>query len=324
MFSGLARFPNDDVRQLSSYDALADALAKDEALVWADLEEPTPEELQSLGHLIGADEAALEDCLLGEQRPRIDEYEDHIFVVLYGAIGPGPAPRFDPRKLALFCGKRFLVTVHHEPLRAISMIRERCQRHPALALAHGVDALAHQIIDLMVDNFVDLADHHEARLEELEEQSLSPEVDESILEGVSDLRRELLDLRRVAASQRELLTPLATGEYDYISEDLGQRFNHVRDHLIKVVELIDALRERLAGVRDNYHMALTDRTNDVMRTLTIFAAVLLPLSVIAGIYGMNLPVWPSGENPLSFWVVVGAMVALGGGFLWYFKRRGWL
>ena len=324
MLTGFARFPDSGVRELSSYEGLAEALATEETKVWADLEEPAPEELQSLGHLIGADEAALEDCLLGEQRPRIDEYEDHIFMVLYGVIGPEPAVRFEPCKLALFCGRRFLITVHRKPLRTIGTLRERCQRHPDLALANGIDALAHQIIDLMVDNFVDMADHYETRLEELEEQSLSPEVDESILEGVSDLRRELLELRRVAASQRELLTPLATGEYDYISEDLGQRFNHVRDHLIKVVELIDALRERLAGVRDNYHMALTDRTNDVMRTLTVFAAVLLPLSVIASIYGMNLPVWPSPESPLSFWVVVCAMAALGGGFLWYFKRRGWI
>ena len=324
MLTGFARFPNSGVRPLLSYEDLATALTTEGATVWADLEEPAPEELRDLGRLINADEAALEDCLFGEQRPRIDEYDDHIFIVLYGVIGPESAARFEPCKLALFCGRHFLVTVHRKPLRTIGMLRERCQRHPDLALANGIDALTHQIIDLMVDNFVDMADHHETRLEELEEQSLSPEVDESILEGVSDLRRELLELRRVAASQRELLTPLATGEYDYISEDLGQRFNHVRDHLIKVVELIDALRERLAGVRDNYHMALTDRTNDVMRTLTVFAAVLLPLSVIASIYGMNLPVWPSPESPLSFWVVVCAMAALGGGFLWYFKRRGWI
>ena len=324
MFSASARLPDNSTKQLDSIDALADVWAHDGAFVWADLEAPTRDELSRLGRVIGADEAALEDCLHGEQHPRIDEYEDHIFVVLYGAIGPEPDPSFDPRKLALLCGKRFLVTVHSEPIRAIGAIRRRCERHPNRALVDGVDALLHQIIDMMVDDFVDLADRHESRVEELEERSLSRTVDDSILEAVLGLRRDLLELRRVAAAQRELLTPLSEGEFDYISEHLGQHFSHVRDHLVKVVELIDAQRERLAGVRDNYHTALAVRTNDTMKTLTVFAAVLLPLSVVAGIYGMNLPVWPSSDNPLSFWGVLAAMVAMGGAFLLYFKRRGWV
>ena len=203
-------------------------------------------------------------------------------------------------------------------------MRDRCGRHPTKVLAQGVDTLLHQIIDMMVDNFLGVADKYEDRVEELEERSLSQSVDESILEDVSNVRRDLLELRRVAAAQRELVMPLSEGEYDYVSERLGQHFNHVRDHLIKAVELIDAQRERLTGVRDNYHTTLAVRTNDVMKTLTVFAAVLLPLSVIAGVYGMNLPVWPASESPFSFWVVLAAMVAMGGAMLVYFKRRGWL
>ena len=324
MFTAFARVSDDSTTQLDSIDALADIWARDGAAVWADLEAPTPEELSKLGRLIGADEAALEDCLQGEQHPRIDEYPGYIFIVLYGAIGPDQDPLFDPHKLAVFCGEQFLITVHREPLLTIGTIRERCSRHPKNTLAHGPDALLHQIIDMMVDNFVDVADKYETRVEELEDQSLSQAVDESILEDVSGLRRDLLEVRRVAAAQRELLTPLAEGEFDCVSERLGQRFNHIRDHLFKVVELIDAQRERLTGVRDNYHTTLAVRTNDVMKTLTVFAAVLLPLSVVAGIYGMNLPVWPPPEHPLSFWIVLATMVAMGGGLLVYFKRRGWL
>jgi len=324
MFTAFARFPDHRVERLESVEALADVWAKDETAVWVDLEEPTEDELRALDQVIRVDEAALEDCLRGEQRPRIDEYDDYAFVVLYGAIGPEPDPQFDLRKLAAFCGKRFLITVHREPVRTIRTIRQRCDRHPTTALANGTDVLLYQIIDMMADNFVDLAEKYENRLEKLEERSLAPGVDESIRENVLNLRRELLELRRVAASQRELLTPLAEGEFDYISDKLGQRFSHVRDHLIKVVELIDAQRDRLTGVRDNFHTALASQTNDVVKTLTVFAAVLLPLSVVAGVYGMNLPVWPPSDNPLSFWGVLAAMAAMGGGFLLYFKRRGWL
>ena len=324
MFTAFARFPDHSVERLGSVETLAAAWARDGTTVWIDMEDPTEGELREVDRIIRVDEAALEDCLHGEQRPRIDEYDDYAFVVLYGAIGPEPDLRFDPRKLAAFCGRNFLVTVHREPLRAIGTFRQRFDRHPAHVLADGPDALLYQIIDMMIDNFVDLAGKYEDHLEEIEERSLAPGVDESILESMLNLRRELLELRRVAASQRELLMPLAEGEFDYISEHLGQRFSHVRDHLVEVVELIDTQRERLNGVRDNYHTALAVRTNDVMKTLTVLAAVFLPLSVVAGIYGMNLPVWPSPEHPLSFWIVLAAMAVIGGGFLLYFKRRGWL
>ena len=324
MFTAFARFRDDSVQGLPSIDALADAWSRDDTVVWVDLEDPAEEELRALDRVIPVDEAALEDCVHGEQRPRIDEYDDYVFVVLYGAIGAEADPGLQPRKLAAFCGRRFLITVHREPLRTIRTIRERCSRHPASVLANGVDVLLYQIIDMMVDNFVDLADRCESRLEELEDASLAPGVDESILEGVLNLRRELLEIRRVAASQRGLLTPLAEGEFDYVSETLGQRFSHVRDHLIKVVELIDGLRERLSGVRDNYHTAVANRTNEVMKTLTVFAAVLLPLSVVTGIYGMNLPVWPPADHPFSFWGVLVLIIVMGGGLLAYFRTRKWL
>ena len=324
MFTAFARLPDNTVRRLESVETLADVWETHDTVVWVDLEEPTEGEVRALDRIIRVDEAALEDCLHGEQRPRIDEYDDYVFVVLYGAVAPEPSSGFDPRKLAIFCGKQFLITVHREPVRTIGAIRQRCDRHPERTLADGVDVLLYQLIDMMVDNFVDLADMYESRLEKLEEKSLARSVDESVLEDLLDLRRDLLELRRVAASQRELLSPLADGELDYVSEKLARRFSHVRDHLIKAVELIDAQRERLAGVRDNYHTALAVRSNDIMKTLTVFAVVLLPLSVIAGIYGMNLPVWPPEENPLSFWGVVGVMVAMGGGLMLYFKRRGWL
>lgn len=324
MFTAFVRSADNSVRQLDTLEALTKTWPTDRGLVWVDLEAPTDEELRSVGCLLHLDDAALEDCLYGEQRARIDEYEEYAFMVLYGAIGLEPEPEFQPRKLAVFCAPGLLVTVHQEPLRTINTIRDRCTRHPATTLANGIDGLLYHVIDLMVDSFVDLANKYEDRLAELEEESLASDVDASILENVLGVRRELLELRRVAASQHELLSPLAAGEFDYISESLGPRFRHVRDHLVHVVELIDAQRERLTGVREHYHTALATRTNEIMRMLTLFAAVLLPLSVVAGIYGMNLPIWPSEDNPFSFLIVLAVMLAMAVGLLLYFRRRKWL
>ena len=153
-------------------------------------------------------------------------------------------------------------------------------------------------------------------MEDLEDRSHEPVPDDSLLADVSQLRRDLLELRRVAATQMEIIEPVSDGEFDYISETLGRRFAHVRDHLLKVIEHVDSLRELMHGARDNYHAALAHRTNAIMRTLTVFASVFLPLSLATGIYGMNLPLWTKPDRPATLWGVRATLGALVGGLLW--------
>lgn len=324
MFAGFARYPDGNTETLASLEGVAPLVCRDDVGLWIDLQEPSEADLRSVGETLKLDQEALEDCLHGEQRARIDEYDDHIFLVVYGVPGVEDAAEFSPRKLAVFFGKRFLVTVHRQPMPTVGRIRERCERNATHVLARGIDFLLYQIIDGMVDRYVLLAEAYETQLDELEDKSIRSDVDESLLADVSEMRRRLIELRQMAASQRDLLLPIAEGEYAFVSESLEQRFSHVRDHLTKVVELVDGLRELLAGIRDNYHTALANRTNAVMKTLTVFAAVLLPLSLVAGIYGMNVPLWPRPDHPLSFWAIVGVMLGMAALLLYYFKRKRWL
>lgn len=324
MISGFALVPDGSVLKLASVDEAAELASRDGTVTWIDLAEPSEAEVRAVGEAFRLDQGALADCLYGEQRPRIDEFEDHIFLVFYGMLGPGEADVVNPRKLAAFCGSRFLITVHQEALRTIRALRDRCERHAGQVLNCGADFMLYSIVDGMVDNYLKLTDLHESRVEQLEERSLVEDVGPSILPQTVAARRELIDLRQLAVSQREMLTPVAKGEFDCISDALEQRFSHVRDHLTTVIESIDALRERLNGVRENYHAALADRTNAIVKTLTVFAAVLLPLTLIAGIYGMNLPLWPPADHPAAFWGVLGAMLLIALGLLFYFRRRYWL
>jgi len=324
MITGFAYRGEAASQQFTTTDELRDAWTHDDVVVWVDVQEPDEATLGALRDLFGLDEAALEDCIIGEQRPRVDEFEDHLFLVLYGLVGLSDPTEFDPRKLAIFCGRRFIVTVHREALRTIQTLIERCTRKPAHVLAKGTDAVLYQIIDGMVDRYGLVADNYERRIETLEEASLSPTVDEVVLHASSVLRKELLHLRNLATSLRELLAPMARGEFEYVSESLEQRFNHVSDHVRQVIELVDALRENLHSIRDNYNSALANHTNEVMKVLTIFATIMLPLTFIAGVYGMNLPLWPPQDEPASFWYVMGAMLATAVALLWFFRRRRWI
>lgn len=323
MISGFVRFPDGQTGTIASVEEFAAAQARDGALVWVDLDGPTEEQLYGLGTLANLHPESLEDCLSGEQRPRIDELADQIFIVFYGLFSP-EGNEVAPRKLAAFCGPRFLITVHREALRTVRAVLERCRKNPVSMLGSGIDTVLYHIIDGMVDKYLIVMDTYEKQIEELEESSLDPDADQEVLVTAASLRRELLDVRSLAVSQREMLMPVAKGEYTYISESLELRFSHVCDHLTQVVEAVDALREQLHGVRDYYHTGLANRTNAAMKMLTLVATLMLPPTLIAGIYGMNLPLWPQQENPLSFWGILAAMLATSVGLIAYFRKKNWL
>lgn len=295
--------------------------------VWIDFEAPTDEQLERVGDQFKLDPEALEDAVAGEPRPRVDPYDDHFLIVLYGAYGayaPEGETTYTPRKLVLICGRDWLITIHSEPLRTIRTLHERAEKQNSRVVHDGPHELLYRIVDMMVDNYVLLSDRFEDRIEEIEEAVLQIPPDPSFLEQTLSLRRDIVSMRRIAASIRELLTPIATGTFDYINSDLAHSFSHVEDHILRVVEYADGQRERLAAARDHYLASLAAASNEVMQTLTVVAAVMLPLSLIAGIYGMNVPVWPEDATIVSFWVLLLIMGGIGVALLYYFRRKGWI
>jgi magnesium transporter len=325
MLHAFARYADGATACLTSFAGIAETWAIQHSVTWVDLVGPTESDLRQLSQIIPLDSGALDDCLHGEQRPRVDEFDDYIFLVLYGLRGTATeADEINPRKLAAFCGRRFLITVHERDLPSVNEVRERASRYPAHILAGGVDEVLYRIVDRMVDRYIEAVDRYEDKIEHLEERSLARDIDRALPSDTSDLRRQLLEIRHLAVAQRELIRPLANGDLDYIGPDLALRFRHVADHLAQVIESIDGLREQLAAVRENHHAAIATRTNEIMKLLTIFATIMLPLTFVAGIYGMNLPLWPPSDDPASFWSVLGVMLLIAAGLLLVFRRKHWI
>jgi magnesium transporter len=207
MFAAFVHTADGSTRKVESIEAVRSAWQQPDARVWIDLEAPDEPELLAVRDIFGLDDEALHDCLHGEQWPRIDDFDAYIFLVLYGLFGLKERAEVDPHKLAVFCGPRFLITVHRQPLLTVRQVKARCGRHPESVIARGVDHVLCTIIDLMVDNYLLVAERYEVRLDALEEMSFRPDVDAQLLSELADLRRDLLELRRLAASQQELLRP---------------------------------------------------------------------------------------------------------------------
>ena len=323
VIQGWVWHPGGTCRYLTNWSDVDAAWRAHDSRLWLDLQRPSQEDIHKLDSIIDLDDRALHDCLDGPSRPRIDEYEEYLALFLYGVLSSHQQERLLPHSVAAFCGERFLVTVHPEPMPSIRLLFERCEKHGAAMFEQGVDVLLYRLVDTLVDNFLELLDQFDERLDSLETQSFDANAEVVILRASARLRNELMEIRRLASAQRALLAPVARGEFDYVSANLGTEFRHVEEHLTHTLDRIEGMRERLSGALHNYHSTLTKRTNDIVRVLTVVAAVILPLSLVAGIYGMNLPVWPPGNLPGSFWTVLTVMACIGGGLLWFFRTRRW-
>lgn len=324
MIQGYLYHPERKLTRLATLEEARAAVDDPEVTLWLDLEAESGETLQRLGELFGLNPGSIDDADDNDQRPRIDDYGAYLFIVMYASLAPEDPPEFAPRQLALFLSRNYLITVHNQPIRALKTAADRVCRLPDRALGRGVDIHFFHIADYLVDNFVICAESYEDVLDTLDEESMSPDCDSNVLTNLAQVQRTLIRMRRMASAQRELAAQIAGGEYEYISDEVDRRFEHIYQHLTHAFELIEGMRETCHSIRDNYYALLAERTNKLMRTLTIFSAFLLPMTFLTGFYGMNLHLWPASDSPygMAFVVILLSTTALC--MLIYFRKRKWL
>ncbi|MCA9256327.1 MAG: magnesium transporter CorA family protein [Phycisphaerales bacterium] len=312
-----------DVKATSVQDVSA-LFEREDVQFWIDVEAPDRNELESLAAALRVDGEAVDDALAGEQRSRVDDYDDYAFVVTYSMLGDSNHGGEDLHKLAVICGARFILTVHAEGVGAIDAMRRRAEKNARGAFEDGPGGLLYGILDQIVDNYLLYIDAIETDVDRLEDRSLHKDCSDAVLVEASALRRTLADLRHLAVAQDQLINAIVSDDFPFMSKSLSFHFNHVRQHLMIVVEFTDKLRDRLHGVRDNYSFVLAHRTNEIMRVLTVFASILLPLSLLTSVYGMNVAMWPSPSESYGIWIVLLVMLGMAGVLFWYFKRKDWL
>jgi magnesium transporter len=287
---------------------------------WLDIHQPQDEELAVLGEVLAFHELAIEDATNFNQRPKLEEFDDFAFLVVYGA-----APdKDDLVEVHCFYSERYLVTVRRDRCPAFVEARDRYSRRPeqldepALVLYRVVDSLVDSFFPLLseVDNFIDAI-----------EEGIFSRPDQELLRRVFLMKRRIAALRRVIAPQRDLLASLAGGvaELPAMSPDAERGFRDVYDHLIRLTDTIDGYRDLLTGASDAYLSTVSNRLNDVTKQLAVIATIFLPLTFITGFFGQNFG-WMvravGGE--VDFWVLGVALQLLAVlGLLLLFRRRGW-
>ncbi len=296
-------------------------------LRWIDLTYDNPERLDHLREHFEFHPLALEDCAHLDQRPKLEEFGNHLFLVTQGFSCPdGPVQELDLHELHAFLGERYLVTVHADPIQAVNKVWELCSVHPS-PMKRGVDFLTYLLADALVDQEFPILDRISDELDDLQCQMLV-KVERKDLMRVFELRRHLMLMRKVLLPQRETMAILSRWGGEHINERTSLYFRDVYDHLARLTESIESGRELLANVVDAYLSAVSMRTNEIMKYLTLLSAVFLPLAFIVGFFGQNfqdlpgLAGWTSSRG-LTY-TMLGLCVGTPTVMLVWFRRRGWL
>ena len=294
---------------------------REENLLWLDVENPTKKELELLKNEFKLHPLTIEDCVNTNARPKIEQFPTYMFLVLHAA---GMQPRTGKVKtleLNICIGKNFILTIHIDTIPSINTNWERCQKNTQL-LSKGSDSLLHHIVDSLVDNYFPLLDMLDTKIDKIEEEVFK-EASQKTLSQIFSVKKDLLFLRRFVAPQREMVNLLSKDQYQLIRSFIQIYFRDVFDNLLFIQEAIDTYRDSISGALDAYLSGISNKTNEIMKTLTIIATIAMPLTLITGIYGMNFKNMPELEWPFGYFGVYALMALVGIGMLIYFKKRKW-
>ncbi len=297
-------------------------------LTWLNIEEPTEAETDWLAAHHDFHPLDLEDVLSRRrQRSKIDEYDGYVFLVLH-------FPRFDKRtgrlqatELNVFIGPGLLITIPKEPLKPISALWSRCETRDDARMDHmskGSGFLLYALVDQMFDYCFPILDKIGFKLDTLEDAIFEGESRE-LVRDISNVKQEIINYRKVIKPQRPTLRMLERAVQRYAPEDLEFYFDDIVDKNERIWDSLENYKEVAEALEATNEAVITHRLNDMLAVLTILSAVILPLTLITGFYGMNIDALPFAHNGMaSFIVLLVAMVALAGGVLWYFRKRKWL
>ncbi len=280
------------------------------------------EVIEKLGRHFGIHPLVLEDLLNVDQRPKAEDYGDYLFFVLRMLAWNEDAARVEEEQVAIVLGERWVLSFQERPGDILGPLRERIRSGKGRLRARGPDYLAYAIIDAVVDHYFVVLERFGERLDAIEEELLDS-VERSTVHGIHRMKRELLYLRKSVWPLREVLGAILRDESRLVTEETKIFLRDVYDHTIHVIDTVETYRDITAGMLDTYLTAVNNRMSEVMKVLTIIATIFIPLTFLAGVYGMNFEHMPELEWPWAYPAVLLAMLAVGIGMAFWFRRRGW-
>ena len=281
------------------------------------------DEISKLGNFYDLHPLVMEDILNTDHRPKVDEYKDYLFIVLK-MLYFNKEQQFTVEHISLIVGKNYVLTFQESEEDLFDPLRARLDNPESRIRTFGADYLAFALMDTIVDNYFAVVEDFGDKIETLEDQLFDENPIESTPQDIQALKREVLRIRRSVFPLREVISRIEKIENPIIEERTRDYFRDVYDHIIQINENIEIYRDMVWGLMDMYMTTVSNKMNNIMKVLTIIATIFIPLTFIAGIYGMNFDHMPELHYQYSYYILWCVMILVFLAMLYYFRRKGWL
>lgn len=318
----LLRHDHSEIENVKAED-LSTVISQPDSLVWIDLVDPTDADYKLLAQEFDFHPLALEDAQKEGQRPKLDQYPTFIFIIFYAVQVTNDVRAFSTQELALFVGANYLVTVHRQPVPALEEVASRWRQNASNLQGKGVAILLYSVLDTIVDGYFPILDEVAERIDAMEE-AIFNRAGKGALQTLFQHRKNLLALRRVIAPERDLTGILVRRDLELLGPATAVYFQDVYDHVLRVTDALDTYRDLLAGALDAYLSVVSNNLNQVMRTLTAWSIILMSVTLIASVYGMNVALWPTNGSILAGIFSLTLMGAIGAALFVLFKGIDWI
>jgi len=279
--------------------------------------------IEDLGQHFGIHSLVLEDCLDTTHRPKLDDYDSYLFVVLKMLYLNSDKSRIEDEQISLILGQNFVISLQEKAGDVFTSVRERIRAGKGRIRKAKADYLMYTLIDAVVDNYFVVVDELNEKIDQLDTEVIenpSPET----LQNIYHLKRRVVEIRKSVSPLRDVISRLQKGDPELLDESTEIYFGDVFDHILQVIESIDADREILSGLIDLYLSSVSNRTNEVMKVLTIMATIFIPLTFIVGVYGMNFEYMPELKWHYAYPLVWLIMLIIAAFMLFFFRKRRWI
>jgi len=292
--------------------------------IWVDLERQSPDADALLADVLKLHPLTIEDIWAERSRPKIDDFDPYLYVILHG-IGAAKHDKLQTVELDVVIGPNWLVT--HDPAGLVSDDIGTELDHSPRLLVKGVPWVAHALLDRAVDGYMPVIDQLDTEIEQLENDTIDKAGTprgRKVLTRILAFKRRLQELRRMGIYQREILLRLSRGEFDELPADVLPFYRDVYDHFLRINDIAEGYRDLVSSALDAYLSVQSNRMNEIMKTLTLMSTVMLPLTFIVGLYGMNFKHMPELDWVWGYPGAIGLMIAVATGILLWFRHRGWI
>jgi magnesium transporter len=303
-------------------DRISDVLAAEGTLLWVDVIAPSGDDLDLIEEEFGFHNLAIEDASLIHERPKVDQYDDFLLIIFYAMSHDESVSGISLQQLSIFAGANFVVTLHGAELPILEAISDRWQLNHDRIKNHAAGLLVYSILDALVDEYLPVADRISDRIDQIEE-SIFGRFDATAQQEIFRLKRDLINIRKVLTPERDVLNVLMRRDTPVYNDETVRYFQDIYDHLLRVLDSVDTYRDLLSSALDSHLSVLSNRMNKVMKTLTASSIILMSMTLVAGIYGMNFVHMPELEWVAGYPFALGLMVAIGVSLGALFKQIDW-